>query len=329
MGHHAARVKHTESSTQPYTPGRLRDGQGTADESGVADCLEVVACPCRKPFGVKRISFPRLKKNRPYLALSERASHAGETNGYQYVERHCKPLFGAGDRDAWIVRSVDRYGEVTIDPKGECKETAYSAEEQVYYVLAGDGTLDYNGQRTSVKKDDFMYIPPEVRHGMANPSGSPLRFVLMGFKIPQGTVLPNPPKLQIANANEVKLQTDAGHPASTQYRLLLRNRKGTNDKLDCGVVVTSLFMMEFAPGGTNFPHHHDLAEEIYMVLDGHGDMAAGGGENGIVGLRPSGPGDVYFFRLNSTVGFYNRGKSKAHILAVRSWYPFPPRNYQN
>ena len=33
-------------------------------------------------------------------------------------------------------------------------------------------------------------------------------------------------------------------------------------------------------------------------------------------------GDAYFFRLNCTVGFYNTGSTAAHILAVRSLYPF-------
>ncbi|MGA8183882.1 MAG: cupin domain-containing protein [Terriglobia bacterium] len=243
---------------------------------------------------------------------------------------HYKPLFGAGDSETRTVRSVARYGEVTIDPSGHCKEVSYPAEEQIYFVLAGSGTLSYGGQKSSVKKDDFMYLPPQVRHGLANPSSTPLRFVVMGFRIPKGESIPAPPReLQIANANDVKLHADAGHPASTQYRLLLGNRKGTNDRLDCGIVVTSLFMMEFAPGGTNFPHHHQMAEEIYLVLDGHGDIAAGGGRNGIEGLHPSGPGDAWFFRLNSTVGFYNRGKTRAHILAVRSWYPFRSRDYQN
>jgi mannose-6-phosphate isomerase-like protein (cupin superfamily) len=243
---------------------------------------------------------------------------------------HYKPLFGAGDSETRTVRSVARYGEVTIDPSGHCKEVSYPAEEQIYFVLAGSGTLSYGGQKSSVKKDDFMYLPPQVRHGLANPSSTPLRFVVMGFRIPKGVSIPAPPReLQIANANDVKLHADAGHPASTQYRLLLGNRKGTNDRLDCGIVVTSLFMMEFAPGGTNFPHHHQMAEEIYLVLDGHGDIAAGGGRNGIEGLHPSGPGDAWFFRLNSTVGFYNRGKTRAHILAVRSWYPFRSRDYQN
>ena len=242
---------------------------------------------------------------------------------------HYKPLFGAGDLETRTVRSVARFGEVTVDPGGHCKEISYPAEEQIYFVLAGHGTLSYGKEKSSVKKDDFMYLPPRVRHGLANPSSAPLHFVIMGFKIPHGTPISEPPKLQIANAHDVKLQIDGGHPASTQYRLLLGNKKGTNDRLDCGIVVTSLFMMEFAPGGTNFPHHHEMAEEIYLVLDGHGDIAAGGGENGIQGLRPSGPGDAWFFRLNSTVGFYNRGKTRAHILAVRSWYPFGSRDYEN
>jgi mannose-6-phosphate isomerase-like protein (cupin superfamily) len=243
---------------------------------------------------------------------------------------HYKPLFGAGDSETRIIRSVARFGEVTIDPSGQCKEVSYPDEEQIYYVLAGNGALSYGEKKASVKKDDFMYLPPQVRHGLANNSSSPLHFVVMGYNIPHGVSIPAPPSdLQIANTNDVKLESVAGHPESTQYRLLLGGKKGTRDRIDCGIVVTSLFLMEFAPGGTNFPHHHDSAEEIYLVLDGHGDIVAGGGENGVEGLHPSKAGDAYFFRLNSTVGFYNRGKNKAHILAVRSWYPFPQRDYEN
>jgi mannose-6-phosphate isomerase-like protein (cupin superfamily) len=43
--------------------------------------------------------------------------------------------------------------------------------------------------------------------------------------------------------------------------------------------------MDFAPGGTNIPHHHDNAEEIHYVLRGHGDMVAGGGMDGNEGRK--------------------------------------------
>jgi mannose-6-phosphate isomerase-like protein (cupin superfamily) len=97
------------------------------------------------------------------------------------------------------------------------------------------------------------------------------------------------------------------------------------DKIAAARILTSLFVMEFDVGGTNFPHHHDREEEIYLVLNGHGDMVAGGGMDGIEGRHPVKTGDAYFFRLNCTVGFYSGGvpgEPKARILAVRSLYPF-------
>jgi mannose-6-phosphate isomerase-like protein (cupin superfamily) len=147
----------------------------------------------------------------------------------------------------------------------------------------------------------------------------------MGFKIPSSTTITVPPKLQMANIDDVKEQTVGGHPPSVLYQLLLGDRKSTRDKIAAGHVVTSLFIMDFAPGGTNGPHHHDNEEEIYLVLDGHGDMVAGGGMDGIEGRYPAGAGDAYFFRLNCTVGFYNEPNAKARILAVRSSYPFSGR----
>ena len=121
----------------------------------------------------------------------------------------------------------------------------------------------------------------------------------------------------------VKLETVQGHPSSVLYKLLVGPRKATRDAIDEAYVVSSLFWMEFTPGGTNFPHHHETAEEIYVVIEGEGDMVAGGGMDGIEGRHPAKAGDVYYFRPNCTVGFYNQNKpgAKAYILAVRSRIP--------
>jgi mannose-6-phosphate isomerase-like protein (cupin superfamily) len=88
-------------------------------------------------------------------------------------------------------------------------------------------------------------------------------------------------------------------------------------------MVVDFFRMNFAPGGTNFPHHHEVAEEIYLVLDGEGEMVAGSGTDGVEGRYPAKAGDAYYFRQNCTVGFYNQDKpdAKAHILAVRAKVP--------
>jgi mannose-6-phosphate isomerase-like protein (cupin superfamily) len=251
-----------------------------------------------------------------------------KATGFTTNTCHYKPIFGAGDADSGIVLSVARYGELTIDSRGGCKQISYPHEEEIYFVLDGKGLLSYGGQRSSVDKDDFVYIPPGVEHRIYS-SDKRCRLILMAFKIPPDASTPASPTVKLASALNVKQQTDTGHPKSVLYRLLLGNRKGTHDKIDSGIVVTSLFLMDFAPGGTNLPHRHEIAEEIYLVLDGHGWIVAGGGMNGIEGLHPAKAGDGYFFRPNCTVGFYNSKAGKAHILAVRSWVPIPKRDYDN
>src|SRR5690606_20887300 len=135
-----------------------------------------------------------------------------------------------------------------------------------------------------------------------------------------------PVKLPIAHESEAEKQVVGNHPPSTLYQLLLGATDSKRDLLAVGHTVTSLFIMEFTPGGTNHPHHHPTEEEVYLLLEGSGEMVAGGGMDGVEGRRPAKPGDAYFYRLNATVGFYadpSPNAGKARILAVRSRYPFP------
>src|SRR5207248_7881338 len=107
--------------------------------------------------------------------------------------------------------------------------------------------------------------------------------------------------------------------------LLIGPHTGVRDRINAAYTVADFFLMDFEPGGTNFPHHHEVAEEIYLVLDGKGQIAAGGGMDGVEGLHPAKPGDAYYFRPNCTVGFYNQNTpgAKAHVLAVRAFVPMP------
>jgi mannose-6-phosphate isomerase-like protein (cupin superfamily) len=230
-----------------------------------------------------------------------------------------QPLFGAGDTEPGIVRGVARFGVLTVKPGGACNEVRYASDEQVYVVTAGGGTLRQGAESATMTKEDFLYVPPGTAHRFANSGTTPLRLFVMGFKVPAGAA--GPDGVSIANLGELKKQTVGGHPDSVLYQLMIGDVKSKRDRIAAGRVLTSLYVMEFAPGGTNFPHHHDNEEEIYVLLEGSGEMVAGSGMNGIEGRYPAKAGDAYFFRLNCTVGFYNAKSAGARILAVRSLYP--------
>jgi len=237
---------------------------------------------------------------------------------------HYRPLFDAG-ADANVLKALARFADLTIDSGGATATVARANEEQAFVVLSGAATLRYGEDEQALRAHDFFYVPAGTRHALVNRSTAPVRLVVMGFRL-RGDAGAPPPKLLIANIDAIKKQVVGNHPPTTLYQLMMGDRKSTRDAIAAGRVLTSLYVMEFAPGGTNFPHHHPTEEEAYLVLDGEGDMVAGGGTDGVEGRHPVKAGDAYFFRLNCTVGFYNSpGNGKAHILALRWLYPFPER----
>ena len=238
---------------------------------------------------------------------------------------HYTPIFGEGDVDSKLPKSVTRFGELIVDAHGACQAVEYAHQEEIYFVRDGSGLLSYGDESHPLAANDFTYAPPTVRHAVSNPSGQPLRLVVATVKIPNDTPIAQPPELVVANLDELKEQTVGGHPKSVLYKLLIGPRTGTRDRINATYTVADFFLMDFAPGGTNFPHHHETAEEIYLVLDGQGKMAAGGGMDGVEGLHPAKSGDAYYFRSNCTVGFYNQNNpdAKAHILALRVFVPMP------
>ena len=248
------------------------------------------------------------------------------TNNFTSSTCHYKPIFGEGDANGKILRSVTRFGEVVLDSNGSCQKTTYDREEEIYFVLEGKCVLQYGEQKYSMRANDFTYIAPGTSHAIAAASERSSRVLIMSFRVPQKISI-SPPGVtpKIVNLDDLKEETVDGHPNSVLYKLLVGPRTGKRDAIDEAYVVTSLFWMDFASGGTNFPHHHETAEEIYLVLDGQGEMVAGSGNDGVEGRFPAQAGDVYYFRPNCTVGFYNADKpgAKAHILAVRSRIPLP------
>ncbi|HLV87625.1 MAG TPA: cupin domain-containing protein [Candidatus Sulfotelmatobacter sp.] len=255
-----------------------------------------------------------------FLSLAQPAK-ADASDSCQY-----QPLFGKGDKDASILRSLSRFGAMRISPHSTCPDDVDSSEESLRFVLNGKGFISYNAEDHAIHPDDFTYLAPALKRTFRSDSDQGLTVIVMDFKVPTPVSLPSKEtQPKIVNLADIKEETVSGHPSSVLYKLMVGSRGATRDAIDDATVVTSLFLMDFAPGGTNWPHHHETAEEVYLVLDGTGDMVAGSGMDGVEARFPAKAGDAYYFRPNCTVGFYNQNHpgAKAHILAVRSRIPLP------
>jgi hypothetical protein len=135
-----------------------------------------------------------------------------------------------------------------------------------------------------------------------------------------------PLRLLLANADDVPQTTLPSRGPTTQFKLPMGTTESKRDKLAAASQMVSLFPMDFAPGGTNIPHHHD--KKRFTTFCGAVETwwraaARTATKVAIRRTRAMHP----FIRLNATVGFYSGAKAGGEhglILAVRSRYPFPP-----
>lgn len=237
---------------------------------------------------------------------------------------HYLPLFGAGDDNSSVIKGLVRYGNIKVEPEGKSKAAILSGEETVIYILDGTGILDYENKSIPVAKDDFVYIPEGMNFSLRNPRERTLSAFIMGFRSDASDTTRPSKRMMIANAAEVPFQVLGYHGPTTQFQLLMGTTESIRDRLAAAGRVTSLFVMDFAAGGTNIPHRHDNEEEIYYILRGKGDIVAGETHEGKELRHPSKEGDVFFFAPKTLIGFYSGNtecEEHARILAVRFKYP--------
>tara|TARA_R110000868_G_scaffold127458_2_gene335104 strand:+ start:6826 stop:7770 length:945 start_codon:yes stop_codon:yes gene_type:complete len=232
-----------------------------------------------------------------------------------------KAIFGEGDKDEAHLNGISRIGELTVESGGASALVRRPNEEYVLYVIQGNGSLIYDDQKVPLKTSDFLYVPAGVKHGITNMNDGPIKVLFMGYKLGDKEGYKPKDGLQIANAEKVELQVLGWHGPSTQYKLLMGDTTSTRDRLAAAYLMKSLFIMDFAPRGTNNPHRHKTQEEVYFVLKGSGYMIAGVDEYGNKERHPCQEGDAFYWAAGTEVGFYSlnkEGEEHSIILAVRS-----------
>jgi len=64
-------------------------------------------------------------------------------------------------------------------PAAYVKEHVHQVQEQIYYVLEGEGVLTLNDDSHLMRPHDYVYVPPGVRHSFANTGLQGLVFLVI------------------------------------------------------------------------------------------------------------------------------------------------------
>ena len=75
-------------------------------------------------------------------------------------------------------KSID-YRISVYQPRAYVAPHRHRIQEQVYHVLDGEGLMELDGERSVVRKDDAIFIPPGTKHAIYNTGMTDLKFVVV------------------------------------------------------------------------------------------------------------------------------------------------------
>lgn len=86
-----------------------------------------------------------------------------------------KMLVGPGNAGTSRVDfRISRYA-----PNAYVQEHSHKVQEQIYYVLEGEGVLTVGKERHLMRAHDYVYLPPGVRHSFTNTGLAGLVFLVV------------------------------------------------------------------------------------------------------------------------------------------------------
>jgi mannose-6-phosphate isomerase-like protein (cupin superfamily) len=75
-------------------------------------------------------------------------------------------------------RLVD-YRISTYQPMAYVETHIHKVQEQIYHVLEGEGSMEIEGKRQTVRKHDVIFIPPGIPHSISNNGITDLTFIVV------------------------------------------------------------------------------------------------------------------------------------------------------
>jgi mannose-6-phosphate isomerase-like protein (cupin superfamily) len=64
-------------------------------------------------------------------------------------------------------------------PKARVAPHKHRSQEQIYYLLQGEGLIEIDGIRRVVRRHDVIFIPPGVEHALYNTGFEDLVFIVV------------------------------------------------------------------------------------------------------------------------------------------------------
>jgi quercetin dioxygenase-like cupin family protein len=234
-----------------------------------------------------------------------------------------------------------------IEAAGHVDAHVHSFEESIF-VIDGSLTVDTNDGSHELFAGDYGLLPVGMTHAFRNTSGAIVDFAEMKAPLPRerfGFDTRFTPAIDIRPAQPIDvrdprtrsfghidaesmdpaMQTQDRLAVSASMRTALLVYSGITVKMmvdsDLGADLSTMFMVQYEPGGFAGAHDHPL-EETYLILEGAVEAVFDGNTYRL------GPGDVAWAGVGCVHEFRNLGHGRVRWLETQAPQPPPRHSYR-
>ena len=230
-----------------------------------------------------------------------------------------------------------------LEPGGRVAWHVHSFEES-FYVIAGEAVCETDESAFRLGPGDYGVVNVGAPHAWRNTSAQPVRWAEMTAPQPRSAVphtfivpdraVPAPMRVDVRDPRtrsfghiapqnmNVDRQTQDQLAVSASMRTALLVYSGITVKMmvdsDLGADLSTMFMVQYVPGGFAGAHDHPL-EEAYMILDGEVDAVFDGHEYRMA------VGDIALAGVGCRHEFSNRADVPVRWLETQA--PQPPSRH--
>lgn len=234
-----------------------------------------------------------------------------------------------------------------LESGGEVDGHLHSFEESIY-VIEGEVVIDLLEGSFELGVGDYALLPVGVTHALRNISDGTASIAEMKAPLPRerfayDTRFPGPidstspvridvrdPRTRLfghidAESMDPGLQTQDRLALSASMRTALLVYSGISVKMmidsDLGADLSTMFMVQYEPGGFAGAHDHPL-EEAYLILEGEVEATFDGASYHLS------PGDVAWAGVGCVHEFRNVGDGRVRWLETQAPQPPPRHSYR-
>jgi mannose-6-phosphate isomerase-like protein (cupin superfamily) len=184
----------------------------------------------------------------------------------------------------------------TLPPHASTTPDLLKAQQEVYYIAGGTGTMSAGGAVAELHKDVAVLMPANLEFVMNNSGDQPLTMYILNEPVPEGFKVGD--KMLVIDERKAHVRTPSGADpfilpgASGHWAHVVRELFARRDGL---ATMSSVITVELQPLRLGEPHSHMPGqEEIWTALEGT-SLAWESAE-----LRLQKPGMAYMIRPDGT-----------------------------